>query len=315
MSKITNTTWGVPPKKNTIKKDLENLLDKSATKITITHIKKGFTDNVFKIETSYGTYILKEFTESWHLREAEIYKSVLENDPLLCAPKLIGLCENRLYIDFFNHRAYKPFQKDHMDILFKWVLAKHTRYANSRHTNLTESNEVKHHYLIEKPLKTFKNIIKTDIYVNKDIFNEILSKKSLIESLFNKSTDFTTLEHGDLEIQNLFYNMETNTIGVVDWTNSKLADGLTDFNQFIENCKICEINTNSYYEKFLRHSDIKDCEFHIKRNRFFMLLNKLNYYIGKFNDGIEFSESNGLKIHSLIEQNLLELDYLSSDIL
>lgn len=46
-----------------------------------------------------------------------------------------------------------------------------------------------------------------------------------------------TLEHGDLEPQNLLIDRNDN-LKIVDWVNTKSSSGLMDINQLIENIKL-----------------------------------------------------------------------------
>lgn len=299
MAKILNVRWGIPPSIEVIKSDLNNFIDTELGDIVVKHIKTGFTDNVFFIKAAKSTCILKEFTEDWHLREAKIYQDILSKDSCLGAPKLLYTNSNRIYLEYFSPKIYKKIDKTSVSTLYEWLIYKFHTYLNKPITNLIEQKSIRKHYLFEKPLKKIFEISSHVGTLENKYFQYILKKEKFIELIFENNPQFLTLEHGDIETQNLYKNLKNSKLAVIDWTNSKFSDSLTDINQFLENCKSWQLDEVCFYQKFKKDLAVTDFDFYLKRNRLFWSLNKFHYYISKFKDGNQISTTNNENTYKL----------------
>lgn len=305
MAKINGVRWGVHPENNKIREDLLQVTNEPVEEFTLTHLKSGFTDNVFLVQVKNSNYILKEFTEDWHLREIDVYKQILNKDKKLNAPQMLFYTENRMYLEYFPKSIYEAFDKSNIEFLFDWLIYKWHKYSKNAILQLVESEDIKKHYLFDKPLKKFQEVYESSLQFDRSIIKTLLNEKDQIERIFENKSNYLTLEHGDIESQNLFWNKEEKSLGIIDWTNAKFSDGLTDINQFLENCGNWGLNKQDYINKFGIELGLDNFSYFLKRNRLFMSLNKSHYYISKFEAGFEKSESNGHSTFDLAHKYLL----------
>lgn len=274
--------------------------------IEFEHLTKGFTDNVFLIKTSDKKFVLKEYTESWHNREAKVYRELLAQNSFLNAPKLIYSNEKLLLIEFIETSS-ENMNPENLANLVEWIINKHNYFINKLDNSFEESTKVRYYYLVEKPFSRMESYISNNVKFKREIQNIIASKQIFIESLDFIDSFPKTLEHGDLEPQNLLID-QNNNLKIVDWVNTKSSSGLMDINQLIENITLFWkwADVDQIKSRLKQEIDLKDFEKSLKYSRLPMLANKINFYLGKSEDGVKISLSNGLEIEYMLSFYLNE---------
>ncbi len=282
-----------------------------ASSFEFKHLKSGFTDNVFLVQAMTGNIevppalIVKEYLQDWHQKEADIYKNILGKNSFLGGPKLIIKRQNFIVLEFLSPNEIKPLSKLNIDILKDWIVKKHIYFCDNLILDqFTENEEVQIHYLVDKPLITLKNILggseKLEIILsNKDTFLSTIKLNNQLPQ---------TLEHGDLESQNLFID-SNNKLRVIDWVNARRGSGLFDINQFMETTE--ELGFTLDRELFIKDISKKirfdDLGIALSKTRQLMLLNKINFYGSKYLNGELESHSKLKPVMTLFEKYLDEL--------
>jgi len=285
----------------------------SVSDLIYKHIKSGFTDNVFMVSTKSDnlngvqTVIFKEYLENWHKKEITIYKKILQHNYFLGSPKLIIAQPAFIILEFLSPKKTKPISAKHINKLKDWLIKKHNHFKHAKTLdNFSEDESTQIHYLVDKPLNTLKNILPESSQLTK-----ILSFKDHFISTIEANNQLPpTLEHGDLEPQNLFIDND-DKLRVIDWVNSRKGSGLFDINQYFETAEELGCNLNRQYlinqiSKQIKLSNLKDMLLKVRQ---LMLLNKLNFYGEKYTQGKLNSFSKSKPTLTLFNKYLTELQH------
>jgi hypothetical protein len=316
--------WGNLHDKNSIEEALKSISsDKTIKSIKYTHLSKGFTDNVFlaKLASLDGTvdqFVIKEYIEKWHNREANTYKNLLGGPTNLGQPRLFFANSRFIILEYLDPLSYRCFGSSDLNLLKDWIIRKHELYRGSTLplTKYAESYKVQYGYLIKRPFQTLtklKGCAKT-FGLNIETLDEILSIKEKLENyILELSTLPLTIEHGDLEPQNLLVDVSNNAgLRVLDWVNTRAGSGLFDINQYFESAEElgAVVNKESDLKLFAQFYSSNDFADLLRKSRVLMLMNKINFYGGKILLGIETSESKGVRNITLLNKFLNELHQL-----
>ncbi len=284
---------------------------------SFSHIKSGFTDNVFFVNTvsstgeSLGTFIAKEYLEDWHQKERRVYEDILQHHPFLGAPALLAAGDGFIILEYLSPEVFARFSSEHIVALQNWIVRKHNFF--SEHSGLTEpfteGERVQIKYLVEKPFRVMRRFEdeKLTIFTQRaigmeDYFTDIVRLNNTLPA---------TLEHGDLEPQNLFVDQD-NSLRVVDWVNTRRGSGLFDINQFFETARGLGITldveqTTNQMAEAIGQSDLAKL---LPKIRMIMLLNKIYFYGDKYLSGEAFGHSRPRPIYDMLVEYLEELDQL-----
>lgn len=283
--------------------------DVRSAQISFTHLQNGFTDNVFLAEfsTQHGQQkvIVKEYLRDWHTRESVFYQKVASQVLQLSAPNLLGTDKNILILEYLDPLTYRPLQLADLRTLREWIGWKYNFFRNSPMLKyVSESFETKCHYLINKPLDLAQQCIEVGSLTNLklDMTNWPKSKTRLTKTLKQLVQLPQTLEHGDLEKQNIFVNRKNQQVMFIDWVNAKSGNGLLDINQYFETA--LELNNDyaatSDIEYFAKLTKIADFDQQLRAFYLLMQLNKWHFYVSKLLLGENFSPNRLMSIKQLV---------------
>lgn len=283
----TDIKWGVLSDKEEIINALEKLNGNPTANITFEHLSSGFTDNVFlatvKTPSRSSKYIVKQYLKAWHLKEGTFYQEVLSKYSSLGAPELLYIGGNFIILEFVQGKAVSS---DDIELLKKWIVNKHMVFIDTNNLqNYTESLDTKIHYLVDKPIISLKLLAKTELV--DDLRRNLIIKTTKLSDYYVSliKSDLArpqTLEHGDLEPQNVFVTAD-NYLRVIDWVNARRGSGLFDINQFFETAEELGVkyDKDKLIKEFSIKLDIQNLSKSLDEVRILMLLNKMNFYIGK----------------------------------
>jgi thiamine kinase-like enzyme len=282
--------------------------------LKLRHIPSGFTDNVFLLNVVgdkgalLAQFILKEYTKAWHQREAELYTNVLGNHPSLGAPRKLLTHDNWLLLEYLSPENFRPATREDLPLLTDWIVAKHRAFLGKLPEAYAEPLDVQHHYLIDKPIKQLQAAAKAGEY--KQAASKILATVDMLPDLLARHATLPqTLEHGDLEMQNIFATRVGQPhLRLIDWVNAKRGSGLFDINQLIENVRANtpDLDTQDLVGDLSRKLEIPDLATLLDETRLLMILNKLHFYLGKQQEGHSHSPANSRSIHGRITNLLSE---------
>lgn len=309
----TDVKWGVLDNEEEIKNELAKLAKKSVESFVFEHMTSGFTDNVFlatvKTRTRSSEYIVKQYIKDWHSRESNFYEEVLSKTPSLGAPAVLFSGDNFIILEYLSG---KPLLADNLSLLKDWIINKHTLFVGSNNLDWYEETlKTKIHYLVEKPINSLKLFAQSK-FINdrqKDLIFKALELPDYYTSLIkNDLARQQTLEHGDLELQNIFVSTN-NCLRIIDWVNARKGSGLFDINQFFETAEELkvELNKDSLINEFATKLNILNLKESLDEVRILMLLNKINFYICKLLNGESRSPSKNKLVIELLAKYLDEL--------
>lgn len=280
------------------------------------HIKSGFTDNVFQVTVSFSDrsneiFVAKEYLRDWHQKEKGIYEKILQQDTALGAPRLIGSGKEFIILEYLNTKRCKPLSAPYIDLLQSWLIAKHIFFR--QHPKLTipfkDDEQIQIHYLVEKPLELLARL--DDPELTHLTSNILYMKNHFIDVVKLNNNLPPTLEHGDLEPQNIFIE-DNKRLRVIDWVNARKGSGLFDINQFFETAKDLgvKLDIDKKTKEIASAIGQKDLSDMLPKIRAIMLLNKMHFYSDKYLNGDLFSHSKLQTTYSLLKKYLEELDSL-----
>lgn len=311
--------WGGLASKNTIESALKVLSDSDLVRTHFTHLSRGFTDNVFLVEVisangSSAKYVVKEYLEEWHNREARTYLDLLGQSPELGQPKLLYSNKSCIILEYLDPLVFSEFAASNIALLKDWIIRKHKFFQNSSLplSDYAEAYKVQYGYLIKRPLLTLANLREQAEVLGLDIgiIDRVLSTVQLIEAYIAELSALPlTLEHGDLEPQNLLIDARGGNLRVLDWVNTRAGCGLFDINQYFETAEELgvELDRESDLEIFAQlYPDYNFLDL-LRKARILMLMNKVNFYGGKVLEGVEFSRSKNQRNVDILIRYLGEL--------
>lgn len=314
--------WGKLTHKNEIVTALAKIDPEiNKTSIDFEHLQTGFSDNVFLVSYEVGPelkhVIAKEFLKEWHKKEAVFYNKLAPEYPSLHAAPTVSVQENFILLNYLNPESYRAIVISDLAILKQWISEKHQAFlSNPNIEQFCESYEIKQHYLIDKPIKIARNIIGHNIVkeVHPILENLVRQSGNLIRLLENQSQLPQTLEHGDLEPQNIFIDNQTREIVLIDWVNIKNGSGLLDINQYFETAKELDANftPDDDLEYFARITQIPNFEQSLNEFRLLMLLNKFHFYAEKLLSGVKESPNRAVTNEDLVKNICAEISVLLS---
>lgn len=280
--------------------------------LELQHLPSGFTDNVFLVtitsENSSPTrLILKEYTKQWHKKEAKLYKEILDQNQTLAAPKMLLAHGNWLLLEYLPPNEFRPAMGKDLPLLTNWLIAKHRLFMDKLPDSYAESLDIQRHYLINKPLKLLSQV--QDGPYGRDATKVLSTGSELPEILARHNELPQTLEHGDLEMQNILVSRHGKTqLRLFDWVNARRSTGLFDINQLLENYSSYQPEADKkkiidYLEEKLEIPKLPKL---LRENRQLMILNKLHFYLTKLSEGHRRSTYKGQSIDNHIHSLLSE---------
>lgn len=312
-----NIEWGKVNHQPNIEHSLAQQVSMEGASFSFTHIKSGFTDNVFLVNVAsstgdqLGTFIAKEYLEKWHQKEQRVYEDILQHHPFLGAPALIASGDGFVILEHLKPKEFNPFSAEHVATLQGWVIQKHIFFR--KHPELTEpfteDERIQLKYLIEKPFELIRRFegkeltsLSQRVIGMEDYFADVVRLNNTLPA---------TLEHGDLEPQNLFVGQD-NRLRVVDWVNTRRGSGLFDINQFFETAKDLGVaidveQTTAQIARAIGQGDLGTL---LPKIRMIMLLNKIHFYGDKHLSGEAFSHSRLRPVYEMLIEYLSELNQL-----
>jgi thiamine kinase-like enzyme len=315
---MTTPIWGTFTREAELHAVLANYL--AATDVAgewslqLRHIPSGFTDNVFLLSVVgdkgvlLAQFILKEYTEGWHKREAELYTNVLSNHPSLGAPRKLLAHDNWLLLEYLSPENFRPAVGKDLPLLADWIVAKHQALLDRLPDTYAEPLDTQQHYLIDKPIKQLRAAAKAGEYKQEAV--KILATADMLPGLLARHATLPqTLEHGDLEMQNILVaRTGTPHLRLIDWVNARRGSGLFDINQLLENIKAHtpEVDTHSLIGDLSQRLEIPNLAKLLDENRLLMILNKLHFYLTKQQEGHSHSPTDSRSIHDHITNLLSE---------
>lgn len=314
-----STKWGKINFANDIQQTIIDHLAKKhpgKPKFSFDHIRSGFTDNVFQITVSFPDksneiFIAKEYLEAWHQKEKGIYEKILQQNPALGAPQLIASGKEFIILEYLNTKRCRPLSTSDINLLQDWLIAKHIFFR--QHPKLTipfgEDEQIQIHYLVEKPLGLLAKLDDPKLI---HLTSNLLCMKNYFIDIVKLTNDLPpTLEHGDLEPQNLFIE-DNKRLRVIDWVNARKGSGLFDINQFFETAKDLgvELNIDKKTKEIACAIGQEDLSDILPKIRAIMLLNKIHFYGDKYLNGELFSHSRLQTTYSMLKEYLEELNSL-----
>lgn len=309
----TDIKWGVLSNNVEIRNALAKLDGSPGADITFEHLTSGFTDNVFL--ATVGTtnhsnkYIVKQYLKIWHSKEGNFYQEVLSKHSSLGAPKLLYTGGNFIILEFVQGKSMSKYD---INLLKEWIVNKHMVFINANNLqNYVEPLDTKIHYLVDKPVTSLKLLAKTELVddLRRNLIIQTTELSDYYISLIKGDlVRPQTLEHGDLEPQNVFVTVD-NYLRVIDWVNARHGSGLFDINQFFETADELgfEYDKNILIKEFSAKLNIANLSVSLDEVRILMLLNKTNYYIGKLLNSELKSPAKNKPVTSLIFRYLDEL--------
>ncbi|OGM18123.1 hypothetical protein A2685_03215 [Candidatus Woesebacteria bacterium RIFCSPHIGHO2_01_FULL_37_10] len=309
--------WGKVNHQLDIENGLAQQVSIEGTSFSFTHIKSGFTDNVFLINASssaadqLGTFIAKEYLEEWHQKEQKVYEDILQHHPFLGAPALITSGDGFVILEHFKPEEFSTFSAEHIGSLQSWVIQKHIFF--SAHPQLTEpfkeEESVQIKYLVEKPFRVMRRFEGEELTT---LTQKVLGMEDYFADIVRLNNTLpATLEHGDLEPQNLFVGQD-NGLKVVDWVNTRRGSGLFDINQFFETARDLGValgveQITAHIAEAIGQGDLGTL---LPKIRMIMLLNKIHFYGDKHLSGETFSHSRLRPVYEMLIEYLSELNQL-----
>jgi len=316
---MTTLERGKPNFKEKIQESISLYLSDwhSPPTFTFRHIPSGFTDNVFLVEAAGSgghdtqRFIAKEYLEVWHKKERVVYQEILQHHAFLGAPILISAKEEFIILEHLPQQKCNPATSGDLNLLQEWIVNKHNYFRT--HTEpldrFTEDEKVQIRYLVEKPLKLLKQL---NIEGREGTVKRVLELGDYFVNIvkFNNSLP-PTLEHGDLESQNIFVE-RNKRLRIIDWVNTRKGSGLFDINQFFETARElrADINPEEKVKEFAEFVGLDDLYVSLPRVRMLMLLNKIHFYGAKYLHGEYYSFSKSQPTLALLNDFLSELNGL-----
>lgn len=313
---MNTTTWGTFTREAELREVLrhhlaaQGLVDEWS--LELQHLPSGFTDNVFLVtitgeNSSPMRLILKEYTKQWHEKEAKLYKEILDQNPTLAAPKVLLTHGNWLLLEYLPPNEFRPATGKDLPLLTDWIIAKHQLFMGTLPYRYAEPLDIQRHYLIDKPLKSLSQA-QDGPYGHKA--TKILSTSSELPEILARHNRLPqTLEHGDLEMQNILVSRHGKAqLRLFDWVNARRSTGLFDINQLLENYSLYQPDTDK--KKIIDHLkeklEIPELPRLLRENRQLMILNKLHFYLTKLSEGHRRSTYKGQPIDNHIHSLLSE---------
>lgn len=309
--------WGKVNHQTNIEHSLAQQVSVEGASFSFTHIKSGFTDNVFLINLAsstgdqLGTFIAKEYLEEWHQKERKVYEDILQHNSFLGAPALITSGEGFVILEHLKPDEFNPFSTEHIAALQSWIIQKHVFFRE--HPELTEpfpeDERVQIKYLVEKPFRVMRRFEGEELT---SLTQKVLGMEDYFADIVRLNNTLpATLEHGDLEPQNMFVGQD-NRLRVVDWVNTRKGSGLFDINQFFETTRDLGValdveQTTAYIAETIGQGDLRTL---LPKIRMIMLLNKIHFYGDKHLSGETFSHSRLRPIYEMLTEYLSELNQL-----
>lgn len=281
----------------------------------IEHLHQGKTDNVFRIslpaDGQLRSLILKEYLEDWHRKEIFVYRAVLGGKRGLGQPKVLFSGKNYLALeDLARNPEDGKFGANGLRTLKTWIERKHRAFLGISTRRLTETRKTQSRYLIEKPLESINRLRhKRFPDLERAACGKLLKSHFLFEGCLDADRRLPrTLEHGDLEIQNLLIG-GSGRLRVIDWVNARIGSGLFDINQYFEDSRILDAGIDAEKDMidFSRLTGIRDFAGHLAQARALMLLNKINFYAGRWLTGIGQERPTAIRDRMMLKGYLDEL--------
>lgn len=275
------------------------------------HIKSGFTDNVFMVTVDFKSQdksqslIIKEYLKDWHQREIDVYRELLQSNEFLGSPKLVAQKQNFLVLEYLSPDRTRGITSKEVSELMDWLITKHNFFKEKVCIDkFSEEENIQTNYLVEKPLLTIPKVLE-----NQKTIKTILScRDKFINNIKINSQLPQTLEHGDLEPQNLFVD-SSGKLRVIDWVNTRKGSGLFDINQYFETAEELGVNLDivQNIKEISEKINFGELENLLPKIRQLMLLNKINFYGEKLLDGEMVSYSKSKPVKQLLEKYVAEL--------
>jgi len=289
---IQERNWGEKPTGTEVSLILQGVV-RTKSPMTLTHLISGFTDNVFRInlndEQYPRTFILKEFLKPWHAKEADIYSEILQADPALGTPKLIKRSGKFILLEYLDPRHYKPFDPGDIPLLIDWVKYKQEAYCGAVPEKYNQPIDTRRKYLITNPIKTIGTMLSDrEPPLDQGIIRSLIELESpLIQVLTELDKIPKTLEHCDLEPQNLFVSKSEQRLRVIDWVNARADCGLFDIAQLIENIDFMgsQITQDCIIEALKGSYPFSVFTRRVRYAEMLTTLNKIEFYLSKFKAG------------------------------
>ena len=314
-----NTEWGRVGNEDGIRDVIANSAGSdfvSGRRLSFSHLTSGFTDNVFRVDASLAegrtrSYVAKEYLKGWHQKEKRVYEALLQQNDFLGAPQIVGSGDGFIVLEYLDTERFAKISPQDVDLFQSWVVAKHNFFR--QHPELTapfeEDIEVQIKYLVEKPLAMLSSLDVPEVSeLKKRVFR---NKNFFIDSVRLNSRLPNTLEHGDLEQQNLLVENGVR-MRVLDWVNARRGSGLFDINQFFETANDLGANLDvpGKTREIANAVEFDNLDQALTRVRAIMLLNKIHFYGDKYLTGELFSHSKEQTVASLLVKYLTELQGL-----
>lgn len=301
------------------KAEVENIIRHLCNKghplsIRFEYIPSGYTDNVFLAHARDNIYVIKEYLEDWHSREADTYYKLLNKFEIKCSPNIIYSSKKFIILEYLDPTKYRKMSAIDLPILKNWIICKHKHFLSDSVLNkYKEPIEVQYRYLVDKPLQTINKLSEGGaLNITIDI-TKLNSSKDLFIKYINENDNLPiTLEHGDLEPQNIFIG-NNGGITLIDWVNTRAGSGFFDINQYFETARELDL---SYKERaidltfFSESLNIEGFNKYLYQSRVLMLLNKLNFYGNKVLEGSTVSGSKNMSTLELFKLYYEELKSL-----
>lgn len=307
----TEIKWGVEPNEFEIASIFEGIIA-TDSHLKLIHLQSGLTDNVFRVvvdsETSRKVFILKEYLESWHYKEADIYSDILQNDTQLGAPNLIKRSGRFIILDYLDPLKNKKFEAEDIPLLVAWIKYKQESYLNKVPEKYDEPIQRKIKYLVTTPIGILKSMLSAEESpLDISTLDSIIELETpLIQSMMRIESIPKTLEHGDLEPQNLFVDVDGDApqLRVLDWVNARADSGLFDIAQLLENIDFMGsyIRVDSVLDVLCERFPFSMLRSEVKYAEVLMTLNKLEFYLSKYKNGERTISYNNESFNNLIKR-------------
>lgn len=307
---IQERKWGEKPTDTEVSLVLQGVV-RTKSPMMLTHLSSGFTDNVFRIdlndEQCPRVFILKEFLKPWHAKEADIYSEILQADPVLGAPKLIKRSGKFILLEYLDPQHYKTFNAGDIPLLIDWIKYKQGAYCGAVPERYNQPIDTRRKYLITNPIKTIGAMLSNqESPLDQGIIRSLIELESpLIQVLTELDTIPKTLEHCDLEPQNLFVSKSEPRLRVIDWVNARADCGLFDIAQLIENVDFMgsQITQDHVIEALKGSHSYSVFKGRVRYAEMLMTLNKIEFYLSKFKSGEKISHYNGQSLNLVIQEH------------
>jgi len=202
--------------------------------VYIKKIPEGKASDVYRVQAFDRNGIshllaIKFIYDSWKLREIKVYKEYLSNSPFK-VPELIYSNEDKglLVLEWLDDFQLRPLLSQiHLETLREWIIKKHL-FFKGKFKNIDFNYESHLPWMFRDPFGRLENFHAKELF---GVITQIAKFKKNIEKLLLSLDYPVTLDHSDLEIQNLLYR-DSKKLAVVDWTNAIKGYGLFDIAQF-----------------------------------------------------------------------------------